>query len=55
MSKMKPWTKEEFEKFRNNVCADKHFDECNACARGEGKILKCFDDLTSEPYPPGSD
>lgn len=52
---MKPWTKEDFDKFKVDVCADKHFDECNACARSDAKILTCFDDLTSDPYPPESE
>lgn len=47
---MKPWTKEEFDKFKYGVCNDKHFPECETCDRNNKAILNCFDDLTSDPY-----
>lgn len=52
---MKPWTKEDFDKFKALVCSENICADCSDCDKSEKAILECFDDLTSEPYPPESE
>jgi hypothetical protein len=45
---MKPWTKEDFDSFKVNVCDENICSDCKECDRSDENILSCFDDLTAE-------
>lgn len=40
---MKPWTEEDFERFKDEVCQSEYRNECVTCDRSNESILHCFD------------
>ena len=45
---MKPWTKEDFERFKELVCSENICADCEDCDQSNEHILQCFDDLVAE-------